>query len=223
MPSPVEFGELYTSLALLGFTHCISIHISSGMSGTCQAARLGAEGADIEVAVVDSLRNTWALALLVRAVALRCNAGASFSELVAFTERTCLKTNIVFTVYTLRNLVMGGRTGKATALAASLLDIKPLLMLDDEGQVVQAGKARSQKGAWPRLAGLAERAVERFGPLEGYFVHSRNLAGVDALRALFVERGIDFRELGVRCVGPVIATHVSVGCAGFSYIPRDPA
>lgn len=221
MPSPVDFGEVYTGLALLGYTHCISLHISSAMSGTCQSARLGAETADLEVEVVDTKRNTWALAMLVRAVAHKRDTGVSFAELVDFTMDARLKTNIVFTVNTLRNLVKGGRTGKATALAASLLDIKPLLMLDDEGQVVQRGKARALKGAWPKLANLAQEAVDRFGPLEGYFVHTRNLAGVEALRTLFAERGIDFTELGVRRVGPVIATHVSTGCAGFSYIPRE--
>ena len=221
MPSPLEFGEVYTSLALLGYTHCISIHISSAMSGTCQAARLGAESADIKVEVIDSKRNTLALALIVRAIADKRNAGMPFDELVDFTKRICPRSNIVFSLDTLRNLVKGGRTGKATALAASVLNIKPILALDDEGQVVQKGKARALKGAWPKIAKIAQEAQEKFGPLEGYFVHARNLAGVDALRKQFAQHHIDFKELGVKKPGPVITTHVCTGCAGFAYVPRD--
>ncbi len=221
MPSPIDFGEVYTSLALLGYTHCISIHISSAMSGTCQAARLGAESANIKVEVIDSKRNTLALALIVRAVANKRNDGMPFDELLDFTKRICLKSNIVFSLDTLRNLVKGGRTGKATALAASVLNIKPILALDDEGQVVQKGKARALKGAWPKIVKIAKEAQEKFGPLEGYFVHARNLAGVDALRKQFDEHHVDFKELGVKKPGPVITTHVCTGCAGFAYIPRD--
>ena len=221
MPSPIDFGEVYTSLALLGYTHCISIHISSAMSGTCQAARLGAESANIEVEVIDSKRNTLALALIVRAVANKRAEGLSFAELVDFTKRISLRSNIVFSVDTLRNLVKGGRTGKATALAASVLNIKPILALDDDGQVLQLGKARALKGAWPKIVKIAEKAQEKFGPLEGYFVHARNIAGVEALRKLFAEHNIDFKELGVKKPGPVITTHVCTGCAGFAYVPRN--
>ena len=221
MPSPVEFGEVYSDLAKHGYTNILSMHIASAMSGTCTAARLAAETSSVPVEVLDTNRNTWALGLLVRYAATLRNSGARFATLVKKVAEMAPKANIVFALDTLKNLVKGGRTGKATGLAATLLDIKPILTVGDDGQVAQVSKAKSMKRAIPKLAEDALEKVTEMGPLEGYFVHARNLADVDKLRAAFIEKGVDFKELGVRQIGPVIATHVACGCVGFSSIPRD--
>ena len=220
MPSPLEFGELYSELAREGYTYVISLHIASAMSGARSSALMAAETVGIEVAVPETNRNTFPLFLLVRRIAQLRDEGVCFRELVTEAERLCALTDIVFALDTLKFLVKGGRTGRAVGLAASVLNIKPILTVDDDGQVVQLGKAKSMKRALARIADVAVETAQRLGPLEGYFVHARNLEAVDALRKLFEERGVDFSELGVRQVGPVIATHVGCGCAGFAYIPR---
>lgn len=220
MPMPVQFGEIYSRLALEGYTHVVSVHISERFSGACQAARMATESADIEVAVVDSRRTCWPLFLVVRALAQLRDAGTCFSELVRAARELASASNVCFSVGSMRNLVMGGRAGKAAGLAASLLDIKPVLTIDDDGVVYSAAKAKSTKRALSRIADMAERAVVRFGPIEGLFVHTGDLGGVAMLRSLFSERGIAFDELGVRACGPAIATHVGTGCVGFSYIRK---
>ena len=121
----------------------------------------------------------------------------------------------------LRNLIKGGRTGKATGLAAALLKIKPLLTVDPEGEVEMFGKAKSPRRAVTKLVDRYRELESRFGPLECCFAHTRNMAGVDELREAMIEAGVNLLEVGVRMVGPVITTHVSTGCFGFAYIPQD--
>lgn len=87
----------------------------------------------------------------------------------------------------LRNLVKGGRTGKATGLAAALLKIKPLLTVDPEGEVEMFGKAKSPRRAVTKLVDRYKELESRFGPLECCFAHTRNMAGVDELREAMIE------------------------------------
>lgn len=221
MPSPLEFGQLYTELSLAGYTHVISLHISSAMSGTVQSARMAAESAPIEVAVIDTRCLTIAQYLFVRRIAQLRDYGLSFLELVEAAHDLVGKTSICFMLDKLRNLVKGGRTGKATGLAATLLKIKPLLTVDADGEVEMFGKAKSPKRAVSKLVERYELLEGRLGELECCFAHTRNIAGVNDLRDAMIEAGVNLLEVGVRRVGPVITTHVSTGCFGFAYIPRD--
>lgn len=221
MPSPIEFAETYSSLAREGYTHIISIHISSALSGTVHAARTAAESAPVPVEVIDTRSLTIAQYLFVRRIAQLRDCGADFQELVRSAHDLVGKTNICFMLDILRNLVKGGRTGKATGLAATLLKIKPLLTIDEEGEVDMFGKAKSVKRAVAKLVDRYKMLENVLGPLECCFAHTRNMAGVDELRKAMIEGGISLLEVGVRMVGPVITTHVSTGCFGFAYIPQD--
>lgn len=221
MPTPVDFAEMHTKLALEGHTHVISLHISSALSGTVHAARMAAESAPIEVEVIDTKTTTVAEFLFVRRIVQLRDAGLSFDELIAAAHELEGKTSICFMLDTLRNLIKGGRTGKAVGLAATLLKIKPLLIIDPEGEVDMFGKAKSAKRAVAKLVDRYKELENAFGPLECCLAHTRNLPGVDDLRQAFVDAGIHLHDIGVRMVGPVITTHVSTGCFGFAYIPQD--
>lgn len=221
MPPLLDFAQLYTDLSLAGYTHVISLHISSGMSGTVHTARMAAESAPIPVEVIDTRCNTVAQYLFVRRIAQLREYGLGFAELIEAAHDLEGKTSICFMLDKLKNLIKGGRTGKATALAATLLKIKPLLTVDPDGEVEMFGKAKSPKRAVIKLVQRYKELEERFGPLECCFAHTRNMGGVDELREAMIEAGIKLVEVGVRMVGPVITTHVSTGCFGFAYIPQD--
>ncbi len=221
MPPLLDFAQLYTDLSLAGYTHVISLHISSRMSGTVHTARMAAESAPIPVEVIDTRCNTVAQYLFVRRIAQLREYGLGFDELVEAAHDLVGKTSVCFMLDKLRNLIKGGRTGKATGLAATLLKIKPLLTVDEDGEVETFGKAKSPKRAVTKLVQRYQELEERFGPLECCFAHTRNMGGVDELREAMIEAGINLLEVGVRMVGPVITTHVSTGCFGFAYIPQD--
>lgn len=222
MPSPLEFGELYAELAREGYDGILSLHITKAMSGTVDAARMAAQTSSVPVEVVDTSRNTWALALLVRMAARLRDKGEDLPELAQHVLEIAPYTDITFALDKLDNLVKGGRAGKALGLAASLLDIKPILTVGDDGIVTTLAKTKSMKRAINRLAMIALELTQTIGPLEGFLVHVRNEPAVSALREAFKEKNVPFKELGVRQVGPVIATHVGTGCVGFAYIPARP-
>lgn len=221
MPSPAQFADLYTSLAKEGYTGIVSLHISAGLSGTCGVATLAAQSCAVPVEVVDSKCTTWPIELMLRRLAKLRDAGAGFAQLVAAARKLVSTTSVCFAADTLRNLVKGGRIGGAAGAAASLLDIKPIIVLDDEGKVATAGKVRSMRRAIERMAQLAADLCKQLGPLEGYIMHTRNPKGASLLREAFAHHGVDFTELGVRQVGAVVATHVACGCVGFAYTPRE--
>ena len=221
MPSPLEFGDMYSQLAVEGYTRVLSIHMSEAMSGTCNSARMAAQTASIPVEVIDLKRNTLTQALLVRMAARLRDEGFSCEEIVSVLESVIPNSSIVFALETLDNLVKGGRTGKATGLIANLLDIKPILMVGQDGVVNSVAKARSMKRAINKLVDKAVALTEEIGPLEGYLCHVRNPEALKMLRDALVEKGVAFKELGVRQVGPIIATHVGLGCVGFAYVPAQ--
>lgn len=221
MPSLFAFSEMYTKLALEGYTHIISLHISSMLSGTVHTARMAAESAPVPVEVIDTKCLTVAQYLFVRRIAQLRSAGLEFDELVSSAHELVGKTSICFMLDTLRNLVKGGRTGKATGLAASILKIKPLLTIDPDGEVDMFGKAKSPRRAVDKLVERYRMLEDLLGELECCFAHTRNLPGVDDLRQALIDAGTNLLDIGVRKVGPVITTHVSTGCFGFAFIPRD--
>lgn len=219
MPSPLEFGEMYTRLAKEGYEGVFSLHIAGAMSGTANAARMAAASASIPVKVLDTHRNTWGLAMLVRLAAILRDQGDDLDTIASHVEEMIPLSNIIFTIDKFDNLVKGGRAGKALGLAASLLDIKPILSVDDEGVVETLAKTKSMKRAISRLCKIVGELTQKIGPLEGFIVHARNPQGAEQLRKEILESGVPFKDLGTRQIGPVIANHVGAGCVGFSYIP----
>ncbi|MGN0073243.1 MAG: DegV family protein [Coriobacteriales bacterium] len=219
MPSPLAFGELYSELARQGYTRIVSLHMSEAMSGTVNCARMAAQSAPVRVDVVNLRRNTLTQALLVRLASIMRDEGSTADEVLAALEEVIPASSVCFAVDELDNLVKGGRVGHATGLVANVLNIKPLLTVGQDGAVESIGIAKSMKRAVSRLVKKAEELVAELGPLEGYLIHVRNLEALDMLRKGLEEKGVAFRELGVRQVGPIIATHVGLGCVGFAYIP----
>lgn len=220
-PTPVEFADMYSKLALEGYTHVLSVHISSRMSGTSNTARMAAQSAPIDVEVVDSRANTVSLYLMVERLAKLRDSGLNFKQLVAAAHDLVGKVSVCFMLDSLKNLVKGGRVGKAVGLGASVLRVKPLLTVDSEGEVGMIGMAKNMKRAVPKLVDVARELTDKFGELEICFVHVRQSEGLEMLKQAFAESGIRFKDVGTRMTGPVITTHVGTGCVGFAYIPVE--
>lgn len=148
-PSPVEFLDVYSRLGAEPDTHIISIHLSSALSGTYQSAVLAKsmyEGA-AEITVVDSKSACYGIGLLAAAAARAAQEGRTAEEIERLVQTLRSDTRIYFLVDTLQYLQKGGRIGKAAAVVGSLLNIKPILSIDDDGQVNSVDKVRGQKKA----------------------------------------------------------------------------
>jgi DegV family protein with EDD domain len=155
-PSPAEFADYYKRLLP---DSIISIHIASAMSGTVQSARVAREMfPDNDIVVIDSKSCSMGLGLLVLEAALAAAAGKSRDEVLDIIYSKMPKIRLFFFVDSLKHLKQGGRIGKAQALAGAILNIKPILYLN-EGIVEPCEKIRGRTRAIERLAQIiAENA-----------------------------------------------------------------
>lgn len=145
----------------------LHIAFSSGLSGSCNSARIAAEEImeehpGVTVTVVDSLCASLGEGLLVHKVVHKKKAGASLAEAAAYAEEMKGKICHNFTVDSLFHLYRGGRVSKTTAVIGTLAGIKPVLHVDDEGHLIPVGKVRGRKKS---LTVLVERMGEQ---MKGY-------------------------------------------------------
>jgi DegV family protein with EDD domain len=221
-PSPEDFAQAYAAAAAEGATEILAITITSGMSGTYQSATLAAKDAKVPVSVVDSQNASAGLAAFVRQAARMRDQGASREKIVAALEAMKPHTMVLFSVGTLEYLQKGGRIGRASALLGGLLNIRPILTLED-GKISPAAKARGTKKA---IAEIVDRvkahAAAHPGDLVLDFLHIQDVSAAETLRQAVTDAGVTFAEGNVYEIGAVIAAHVGPGTFGL-YAHRRPA
>jgi DegV family protein with EDD domain len=208
-PSPTLFAAAYREAFAAGASSVVSVQISSDMSGTLDAARLGALDVDGDVRVVDSRSVGMGMGFAVLAGAEAAQAGADVDAVVDAVQRTLAATQAFFYVDTLEFLRRGGRIGAAQALLGSALAVKPLLCLRD-GRIEPLERVRTSAKA---MARLQEIAVEAAGD-EPVAVAIHHLAA--ASRADELAQALDLRlptlaELVTTEVGAVVGAHTGPG------------
>jgi len=208
-PTPAAFHEAWTRSA----ADCVvSVHLSSGLSGTTSAARVGASSYAGDVRVVDSMSTAMGLGFPVLAAAEAAAAGADVDEVVAAAERAIASTRTFFYVDTLDHLRRGGRIGAAAALVGTALSVKPLLHIRD-GRIDLLEKVRTSARAIARLEELV-RAQAGDGPVD---IAVHHLAAPDRARALAdrLRSGVPgVQALLESEVGAVVGAHVGPGLLG---------
>lgn len=212
-PSPAEFLSLYQSLLEEPNTEIISIHLSSALSGTYQSALLAStmlEESAGKVHVVDSRTASYGIGALVVAAAKAAKAGQSSAEIIELVHKIRENFYIYFLVDTLEFLQKGGRIGKASALFGSLLNIKPILSMDDEGEVAAIDKVRGQKKAIARILELLAADVPNRRIPSIHIAHANNLEGAQLLREVITQQ-FDVQHVDYITLGPVIGAHAGPG------------
>lgn len=162
-PSPAEFREVYEKLMDKGYKKIISIHISGKLSGTQQAARVARgmiTGRENDIIVVDSKSVTFGLGYIVTEAAKMVKDNKSCDEILTWLENIQGKSKVYFVVNDLDYLVKGGRLGKASGIVGGLLNLKPILKLED-GEVTVAGKAFGEKGALNFITKLVKLEADK--------------------------------------------------------------
>jgi len=156
-PSPAAFSEVYRHLLGSGFDGVVSIHLSRQLSGTYDAAVLGASSYVDRVAVVDSGATGMGLGFPVLAAQSAASSGADLAGVRSAAVATAERTTTLFYVDTLEFLRRGGRIGAASALVGTALSVKPILHMVD-GAIVARDKVRTSSRALGRLIDLAVEA-----------------------------------------------------------------
>ena len=211
-PSPGEFAEAYGRLAREGADGVISIHIGSALSGTCEAARVGAQSVEgLRVEVVDSGSCSMAIAFLCRVAAEAPDLDTALAEV----NRRVPKLGVLALLDTLRYVQMGGRISRIQYLLGSMLDMKPLLKLD-EGEIKPLDRTRTRAKAIPNMVSH----LEEEGPLESLAVmHGSAPEDAAKLRQQLAEK-MPGMEIETGQIGAVLGTHTGPRALGLIYVRK---
>lgn len=189
----------------------ISIHLSSGISGTVQAAHLAAQMLETQgVSVFDSLKASVGEGLLVLEAARMASAGADSKPVLERLEQMRCRMRCVFVVGNLDALIKGGRLTKTKALLANTLDIKPVLHMDEFGKIVPFSKARGHKGARKKLLEIMNSEAKDLSGQTVGICHSACLDDAEYLKQAIIQR-FGVKEVIIGEIGPVIGSHVGAG------------
>lgn len=146
LPSSDDAMELLEKLQNSGYTHVIAIMLSSGLSGTANMLRvLAQQFPGLETAVFDSLSGSIGCGINALEAAAAVQRGEGFAAITSRIPSLLRNTHVFFSVDTLEYLMKGGRIGKITAIAGTILNIKPIISFMPDGQLGSVEKARGDR------------------------------------------------------------------------------
>jgi DegV family protein with EDD domain len=218
-PTPQDFLAAYEDLS--GYERIYSLHVGAKLSGTCASAELAASeiGGD-KVRVVDAATASLAIAMLSHAIQRRLARGTTDEEIEELIERFHRDNGVLFTVETLEYLQRGGRIGRASALAGSLLNVRPILGVDD-GVVVAVARVRGKQKALAEFERRLDAATGTGPGLHVAIAHANAPDWVGTLSELVwrvrPKAEIEFTA----ALGAVVGTHAGPGAVGFFWFQDE--
>lgn len=217
-PSPEEFLELYEEAKASG-EEVLVITLSSGLSGTVNAANLAKQMAEYDnIWIIDSEQAIITQRFLVqRAVRMR-EEGKTIEEIVACIEDLKKRLTVCGMLDTLTYLKKGGRVPAPLAVLGNALQIKPVIELKDK-VLVMLGKARGRKGGMKYLwKEFSSYEIDEKEPV--YFGYTSDREIVEQFMEQTVKE-YGLKEYALYPVGGIIGTHVGPGCIAISFVKKE--
>ncbi len=219
-PPPADFTQVYENVAAHAGS-IVSVHLGSHLSGTYQAAIVGARPVKkTDITHVDSGSVSVGLALVVRAAAEAARAGQTAAEVASTARETAARVRLFVAVPTLKHLVRGGRVSATRGLLAKILGLLPILTITADGKVEAAAKARGYEAARRKMmrllfteAGTRESASRRFG-----VAHCDAEDAAEELAREIRARYPESDVLIAEC-GPALGAHGGPGALAVAVLP----
>ncbi len=220
-PSAGDFAAIYRQLAATD-PDILSIHMSSGLSGTFNSACAGAEMVpEANITLVDTKTLSAGAGWQVEAAARAAHAGWSKERILELVAQLGAQIESIYTLQELKYLIHGGRISHMKGLIASVLNIKPIIGVEKEGGTyVQHGQARSFQRA---VKGLVDWIVQHSPagkPLRIQVAHSQNLEGADLLRQ-FADERLQCNWLPTCRLSLVLGAHTGPSMVGIAWAPAE--
>ena len=221
--SPGIFQAAMTPILEAG-KDILCISFSSGLSTTYQSAviaqqELSGTYPDRKIQVIDSLCASLGQGMLVYQAAKLRQAGKSMEEVRDWAEANKLRQCHYFTVNDLFFLKKGGRVSAATAVVGTMLQIKPILHVDDEGHLISIAKARGRRASLTAL-------VDKVGELaedpasQTMFISNSDCAEDAQFVADEIKQRYGTKEIIINSIGPVIGAHTGPGCVALFFMGK---
>ena len=221
-PSPDTFECEFKKVLDMG-KDILYIGLDSALSTTFNSARMAAmelseEYPDRTILVLDSLCASAGQGMLVALTKNKMKTGISIHEAYEYAESLIPKISHRFTVETLTYLCRGGRIGKSAAMAGNLLNIKPVLHVDDEGKLISLSKARGRMKSLSMLLDAYEQTAES----ENMIMISHAGCYEDAIKLSEMIKTRFNRTVDMICdIGPVIGSHAGPGTIALFFLASE--
>ncbi len=216
-PSSGDFAAMYRNLAATD-PDILSIQMSSGLSGSVNAAKAGAEMVpEANVTVVDAKTLSAVVGWQVSAAVRTIKAGWPVGRIVDLIQRIVAVSDSIYTLDELKYLIHGGRISHMKGLIASVLRIKPLIgVTKDIGNYEQLGMARTFNGALKGLVKLMLKKHAPSTPMRVQVIHARNPEGAAILREE-VDKTFKCTWMPLGTMSPVLGAHTGPSMVGIAY------
>lgn len=220
-PSGADVEDMLAAIKEQGYTKAVAVLLAGGLSGTVNHVRLAVEEQEeLEVAVYDSGQASIGIGAIALQAAEYISDGMGFEELKEKIEQLIAGTKVFFSIDTLEYLQKGGRIGKAAAFAGALLDIKPIMSFDENGQIYAAAKVRTSKAVEKRLLQLVSDCKQEGRPYNLMVADGGAPEEREQLEKKLVELFPDYHALYRAKIGAALSIHLGSGLlgAGIQYL-----
>jgi DegV family protein with EDD domain len=217
-PTPGDFLAAYEQLD--GYERVYSLHISGELSGTYGSATTAAEEiGGGTVRTIDSGSASAAIAMLGLAIQRRLDRGTTDEDIDRLLERYRRDAGLLFTVDTLEFLRRGGRIGRASAMAGTLLHVKPILTIERE--VVPLKRVRGNQKAMQTFIDEFTSKTDDKPTLKVGIAHAEAPERAEQLRKMVRGERPQAEVEVVTTLGAVVGTHAGPGTVGFFWFDDD--
>ncbi len=219
-PSSGIFAEMYRQISAKE-KQILSIHISSGLSGTINSARTGGEQArpEAQVSYWDTLTLSGGERFQVLAAALASRANWAMHSIQERLEKIREKTEVIYTLDTLEYLARGGRIGRVKAIAGALLNLKPVIRVDRDGKYSTVSTGRT---IGKSMNSITDYLYAKYGhtPVWVTVLHGRFAEKADVL-ATELKSKLNIARLETTRISPVLGVHTGPGIVGAAVVPME--
>lgn len=220
--SQPSIEELYSTVeSLVKDGHdVVGIFLSSDMSGTFSTSNLVKNMIlenypNAKIVMIDSRSNCMQAGFAVLEAAKAANENKSLDEVVSIAKNVIENSKFIFVPETLEYLKKGGRIGSAAALLGSLLQIKPILTVED-GKTTVFTKVRTKKKAIDKIVNTVLEQNSK-APIKGLIVHHINCESEGQELADRLKSSLGLDNVKIQSIGPIIGLHVGPGSIGVAY------
>ena len=215
LPTGTDIDALFLELKKEGYTHAIGFMISGGLSGTANSVKLMAEEhPEIETYIYDTKNLSISEGIMALKAAKMVKDGLSFEEIKEALPEEKKSVDTYYCLATLEYLIKGGRIGKVSGTIGQILNIKPIIYVNEEGVYVTLDKARGTKLAYMKLVSILKENLEKT-KCKVYVMHG----GAKKEAQDMVERIKDLPgilSLEFRQISPALGVHTGRGLIGIS-------
>jgi DegV family protein with EDD domain len=221
MPAPEETKRALLELKEEGFDNIIAIHISSGLSGTYNMVKIVSNQiTDLNIKVMDSKALSLSLGRLVLHAAQLAQQQVEFDTIVNKVKEKIKSNQIFFVVKTLKYLKKGGRIGKVKGTIGELLNIKPIISINDQGEYYTETKTRGRKRSINKLYKIAKSKLQDNKEYQVDILHSGSIKAAKSLVNKF-DKLDNVAKTSLGQLGPAMIVHAGPGLIGIVITELD--